>query len=530
MLRVGIAGRLFGGFLVLVLMAGVTAGVSIARMSLVGGRLRRIEQVNNAKVAAYHRMLEAVHLVVNSMLTALVRQTPDGIADFARDRNRALGAYRDAAHRLRQLPPSVCADEEALLQRRMAEAVKGMQSANQLVYSRASSGDFRSAAVSAVSRAIPAGQKAVSVVSNMLGFQQGRNSFRFGEAQRALQDAKRLQTVVSAAFLVVAALLALLLSRTITVPLKTMVERVRDIAEGEGDLTRRVEVKPGDELGDLAGWLNTFIAGIQDDVRNIAAITQTVLREARGLAESSHVLSAGAVEVSVQAERIAEASSGMHRNQQLVSSSIEEISISVQEVAGRAADAAGVTAEAGQAAEETWSIAGELDNGAREIGKVIEIIAGIAARINLLALNAAIEAAGAGDAGRGFAVVAAEVKELAGQAGRSNEGIRSRVKMIQESTGQAVRAIGQIKEVVRRVDEISAAIAASVEEQSIAAREVAASVNRTSQAAGEVTENISLISSAAREAASSAAQVSGAAGSLEQAAEQLKRVAGKFRV
>lgn len=347
------------------------------------------------------------------------------------------------------------------------------------------------------------------------------------------QDYRRLFTVtilLAAGGLLFGLGFGWVLRRSITAPLAGMVARVRDIAEGEGDLTRRVELESADELGDLAGWLNRFIGNVHEDIKTILSITGEVFESARGLNESSQSMSAGAEQVAQQSQNISSAATQMNQNQQVVSSSIEEMSISIGEVAKKAAEATGVTAEANRAAEETGQIAGELDAGAREIAKVIEMIAGIAAQINLLALNAAIEAAGAGEAGRGFAVVAAEVKELAGQAGSSNDEIKTRVADIQSRTARAVAAIERIKQVIQQVDEISSSIASSVEEQSITAREVAANVGQTAQATGEVVSNIEGISTAAHDSAAGSEQVSQLAKTLEHLAQQLRQVVNKFKV
>src|SRR5690606_1725888 len=112
--------------------------------------------------------------------------------------------------------------------------------------------------------------------------------------------------------------------------------------------------------------------------------------------------------------------------------------------ARKAGEAASVAGEANDTAASTNQIVKTLGENASEIGNVIETISGIAAQTNLLALNAAIEAAGAGEAGKGFAVVASEVKELARQSAESSEEIKAKIVAIQESSAQAVEAIGRI--------------------------------------------------------------------------------------
>lgn len=326
-------------------------------------------------------------------------------------------------------------------------------------------------------------------------------------------------------------LVAVLVTRRLMIrPLNAMLDRVRDIAEGEGDLTKRVDVTSADELGDLAGWINRFVENLQQDINRLGQSTGGVFTAAGTLSASSQNLSAGTEQISQQAQTIAAAADEMNQNQQVLSSSIEEMSISVAEVAKRAAEAAQSTGEANNAADRTEKIAAELATSAQAISKVTDLIGNIAGQVNLLALNAAIEAASAGEAGRGFAVVAAEVKELAEQTTRSSEDIKEKVEAMQVATTEAVQAIKLIRQMIERIDQISTAIASSVEEQSITAREIAGNLGQTAVASGEVAKNVSGVAEAARDGAKSAGEVAASSRELETLAAELKAIAGKFKV
>ena len=186
---------------------------------------------------------------------------------------------------------------------------------------------------------------------------------------------------------------------------------------------------------------------------------------------------------------------------------------------------------------------GELGTAATEIGKVIEVIQDIAEQTSLLALNATIEAARAGDAGKGFAVVATEVKELAKQTAAATEDIRRRIEGIQTSTGQAVRSIGEITEVIKKVNEVSRTIASAVEEQSITTKEIAKNVAETSTAAQtvargvaesasvtrEIARNITDVDAAAKQTAQGATVAQTASGKVSDVTEQLHALVGQFK-
>lgn len=187
---------------------------------------------------------------------------------------------------------------------------------------------------------------------------------------------------------------------------------------------------------------------------------------------------------------------------------------------------------------------GQLGTAADQIGKVIEVIQDIAEQTNLLALNATIEAARAGRAGKGFAVVATEVKELAKQTAIATEDIRKRIEGIQSTTGDTVKAIGQISEVIHRVNEVSRTIASAVEEQSITTKEIAQNMAQTSSAAmlvskgvtetasasQEITRNLVGVDQAAKQSAQGAAQTQVAGRELAELAGQLQTMVSQFRV
>ncbi|MBI3395512.1 MAG: methyl-accepting chemotaxis protein [Spirochaetia bacterium] len=321
----------------------------------------------------------------------------------------------------------------------------------------------------------------------------------------------------------------LFIVRSITTPLADAVNRARDIAEGEGDLTKRIHVASKDEVGDLGSSMNKFIGNVDTLIAGVHVISGKLSNSSAALAESSQSLSAGTEQVSTQSQSIASSATQMNQNMQMLSSSIEEMSTSVEEVAKRAAEAALVANEAKGTTQETDIVVQDLGTNAREIGNVIETIAMIASQTNLLALNAAIEAASAGEAGKGFAVVAAEVKELARQTSVSSDEIKAKIAAIQDSSQKTMEAIKTMKNVIGRVNDISSAIASSVEEQSITAREIASNITQASSASSEVARNIHGISQASREGAHDAAKSSALAGDLHRMAADLAAIVNKFK-
>jgi methyl-accepting chemotaxis protein len=160
-------------------------------------------------------------------------------------------------------------------------------------------------------------------------------------------------------------------------------------------------------------------------------------------------------------------------------------------------DSAGIAATATRDAERGTVVMGSLANAAAEIGKVVDLISGIAGQTNLLALNATIEAARAGEAGKGFAVVASEVKILAGQTAKATSEIQARIAEIQAASGTAVESIDAVTRTIAKLNEISGAVAAAVEQQTAAVDEIAANIHDAADGARDVSGNIAAVTAAA---------------------------------
>lgn len=367
-------------------------------------------------------------------------------------------------------------------------------------------------------------------LDQLLNMQQNIGTQLMQEGESEFSFITKLVSSSTVFFLLLVAVIGYLIVSSITGPLGLMIGRVRDIAEGEGDLTQRINFDSKDELGDLASWMNQFIEQIHLIVKSIQENYEELIETSRVLTESSQVMSSGVEEMSVQSESVASSSTEMNKNLEVVSSSMEEMSISVAEVAKKASEAAQVVSEAIQTARATNQTIQELGEVANGIGKVIESIQSIAEQTNLLALNAAIEAASAGEAGKGFAVVASEVKVLAREAGTSSEDIKDRIIGIQKSVDKTVDSITQITSIINKVNEYSVSIASAVEEQSITSKEISSNVDQTNIASNEVAKNIVGVSTALKENSSSASRTSDEAIRLNNVADRLGSLVNRFKV
>ncbi len=324
------------------------------------------------------------------------------------------------------------------------------------------------------------------------------------EAFASVAQLKRIMGSIAAVCLVLIIIIVTFVTRRLLLPLKSIAHGMKDIAEGEGDLTVRLDVKGKDEIAELSKSFNLFIDKIHTIISQLFNDAGNLNQSSHGLTRISTDMSKGMTKASSRFGTVTQSSEKMKlsmncvaaateqatNNMNMVAAAVEEMVVTINEIAENSEKSRSITIEAVEQTQLASKKMNQLGVAAIEISRVTEVITDISEQINLLALNATIEAARAGNAGKGFAVVANEIKDLAKQTADATNDIKVSIDGIQGATTDATGEINRISSVIKNVNEIVSSIAAAVEEQSLTSREIGGNLAQASSGIQEINKTI----------------------------------------
>ncbi len=510
------------------LVAIVVAALALYRVAELSGDLNRMkaEHVDSLQQVAELRggiadMFRGMTLFAAGT-TAPDRQLGrDGVRAADAKIDRALTAYETIAVAAPERRESVATFREAMTEYRALR--------NTVLFREAAPAGFT---LPAPDRILPEFGRVEGVVNTAIAELQALEDREADElaalAEDEYQETRRYIVIALIVGILLATALGVVVVRLIRNQLATVATALGAVADS--NLTVPAEVRSRDELGRMAVAVNTARDGLRTTVASLTAGAEHLGASTQQLTGVTARIGASAREAAAQAGLVAGAAGDVSGSVQSVAAGSDEMGASIREIAQNANDAAQVASSAVGVAQHTNETVAKLGTSSAEIGDVVKVITAIAEQTNLLALNATIEAARAGEAGKGFAVVASEVKDLAQETAKATEDISRRVETIQADTSSAVAAIGEISQIIQRINDYQVTIASAVEEQTATTAEMSRSIGEAAGGSSTIAANINGVAQSAEATSSTLTEADVVVSQLNEVTTKLRTVAERFRI
>ncbi len=526
--------RLGLGFGLVCLLLAAAVGIGLwgqSRADASSGRAKAATQLRVDAITAKFRTADFAGWQTGYAFDAL-RGVPDATSDTAGQRKEFLTSTAAFRQDLATLSASaVLTDAQRATLEQLQQSFDAFMGVDEKIIAGYREGN---AAGIARSNALASGEalqwmtKIVQATDDLVATATAAAQTAEAEAATASRDARYGMIAAGLVCLLLAAVLAVVVTRTITQPLVRTVATLRRVADR--DLTARVDPSGRDELAELGRAVDDTLDRLRNSFQAIMRGGDSVAAAAQQLTHVSANMGRAAGDTSNQSEQAASASEEISRSVQAVAAGTEELNAAINEIASNASEAAQVAQLGVEGARQARDTISQLGESSAEIGKVVSLITSIAEQTNLLALNATIEAARAGELGKGFAVVAGEVKDLAQATAKATEDIATRVETIQADTTAAVTAISSVDGIINRINDFSTTIAAAVEEQTATALEMSRGITEAAGGSTRVADSIQAVAAGAQLTSNGSEEAHQTAQELSRVAADLRAQITQFRV
>ena len=534
--RIGV--RLGLGFTVIVLLMLVVGGYSINKMNQLDTLVSSLVEDKYPKTVMLNDMKGNINIIARALRNLIIS---DDKEDNRKEVQRITDAREIIGKRLEELVKTVQSDTGKSLLKEVVDTRTAYDASQKTIIGLIEANEKDKARTDILTNVRKSQTAYFSAIEKMIEY-QGKEVEKVGkEADKDVMQGRSIVTGLLIATVLLSALFAFIIVRSITGPIVPLISVAKKIADG--DLNVQIDYTSSDEIGQLSDSFRFMTQNLRSIIGQVASTSTQVAAAANQLHSTAEHIATGAEEVAAQAGTVATAGEEMSATSGDIAQNCQMAAEGAQRASQTASEGAAVVertvAVMGQIASKVMESAKTVESlGARsdQIGAIIGTIEDIADQTNLLALNAAIEAARAGEQGRGFAVVADEVRALAERTTRATKEIGGMIKAIQNETKGAVAAMEQgVRQVetgtmeaaksghaLQKIQEQINDVAMQVNQIATAAEEQTATTSEISSNIMQITEVVQQTSQGAHESATAAAQLNGNAEELQRLVRQFK--------